>query len=251
MSRGKCNNHLHLVLSFPLRGFWCTGLLSHHGSLTFTFFYCISKAEFSWGAGLLFRGSSIVWRNRLMQTSWSPTGAIAGSCIWEGTAPCNNIGWGLFGSNSAEKDLGVLMDNLSQQCALAAKVANSVLSCINKRAREVIFHKTSSEYCVQFWAPSTTRTILTYGRESIRRPPKQSGAGEHNAHEEAERAGHLQLGEENAKRRLCCCPQLRDCRTGLEDGTSLFSEVHGDNTRGNGHKLQHGKFRIPHKRGKK
>lgn len=27
--------------------------------------------------------------------------------------------------------------------------------------------------------------------------------GEHDAYEEAERAGHLQLGEENAKGRLC------------------------------------------------
>lgn len=52
----------------------------------------------------------------------------------------------------------------------AAEVANS----INKRAREVTFHKTSSEYCVQFWAPCGTRTILTYGRQSTRRAPKWS-----------------------------------------------------------------------------
>lgn len=100
-----------------------------------------------------------------MWASWSPKRATARSCLWEGIALCNSPGWGLFGSSSAEKDLGVLVDNLntSQQCALTAKAANSILSCINKRAREVIFHKTSSEYCVQFWALSRTRTILTMG----------------------------------------------------------------------------------------
>ena len=52
-----------------------------------------------------------------------------------------------LGSSSTEKDLGVLMDrgiklHGSQQCALAAKVANSILDCIHRsrarRVREVI-----------------------------------------------------------------------------------------------------------------
>lgn len=59
----------------------------------------------------------------------------------------------------------------------------------------MIFHNTSSRYCHWFEAPSSTRAILTHGTESIKMPPKQSGAGEHDACEEADRAAYFQLGE--------------------------------------------------------
>jgi len=76
----------------------------------------------------------------------------------------------LLERSSAEKNLGVLVDNrlaMSQQCAVVSKKANGILGCIKKNVtgmlREVILPLYSDqvrpylEYWVQFQVPQLKR----------------------------------------------------------------------------------------------
>jgi len=76
------------------------------------------------------------------------------------------LGDDLLKRRSAEKDLGVLVDNrlaMSQQCSLVAKKANGSLWCIKKtvasgsRALNLPLYfalvRSHMENSVQFWAP--------------------------------------------------------------------------------------------------